>query len=130
MPEITVPAVLSELDTVNDFVAQQLERADCPMKIVIAVQTAVEEIFVNVVNYSGSEYAAVACDLQGDVLTLRICDGGVPYDPLKKPDPDVTLSAQERDIGGLGIFMTKKIMTSVSYEYAGGQNKLTMTKQL
>ncbi len=63
-------------------------------------------------------------------VTITFIDHGVPYDPLAKQDPDLTLSADDRQIGGLGIFMTKKIMDDVAYEYKDGQNILTLKKQL
>jgi anti-sigma regulatory factor (Ser/Thr protein kinase) len=59
-----------------------------------------------------------------------LADKGVPFDPLKKPDPDITLSAEEREIGGLGIFITKKTMDTVTYAYENGENILTMTKKI
>ena len=63
-------------------------------------------------------------------MTITFVDHGVPYDPLARTDPDVTLSAAERDIGGLGVFMTKKLMDDVAYEYRDGQNILTLKKNL
>jgi anti-sigma regulatory factor (Ser/Thr protein kinase) len=72
----------------------------------------------------------IGFDKESRVLTFRMADSGIPFDPLKKPDPDVTLSAEERDIGGLGIFITKKTMDSVEYAYENGKNILTMTKKI
>ena len=63
-------------------------------------------------------------------ITFRMSDKGVPFDPLKKPDPDITLSAEDREIGGLGIFITKKTMDSVRYDYENGENILTMIKKI
>ena len=63
-------------------------------------------------------------------VTFRMRDSGVPFDPLKKPDPDITLSAEEREIGGLGIFITKKTMDTVTYAYENGENVLTMIKKI
>ena len=63
-------------------------------------------------------------------FTFRMTDKGTPFDPLQKPDPDITLSAEEREIGGLGIFITKKTMDSVTYAYENGENVLTMIKKI
>lgn len=64
------------------------------------------------------------------MISITFSDSGKPYNPLEKPDPDVTLSAEERSIGGLGIFMVKKSMDDMRYEYKDGQNILTITKRL
>ena len=99
------------------------------------IDVAVEEIFVNIANYAynpdiGS--AGITVETQEDPLSVVITftDGGVPYDPLKKPDPDVTLPAEERQIGGLGIYMVKKSMDDISYDYKDGKNILTLKKNL
>ena len=98
------------------------------------IALAVEEIFVNIANYAynpGKGNATVRVEVEKDPLTVTITfiDGGVPYDPLKKDDPDVTLSAEERSIGGLGVFLVKKTMDDVSYEYKDGKNILSIKKQ-
>ena len=72
----------------------------------------------------------IGFDEESRTITFRMSDKGTPFDPLKKPDPDITLSAEEREIGGLGIFITKKTMNSVTYAYENGENVLTMTKQI
>ncbi len=87
---------------------------------------AVDEIFSNIAQYSGASSVTLGCALSDGKATLRFSDNGRPYDPTGKPDPDTTLSAEERDIGGLGIFMVKKIMDEVSYEYTDGLNILTL----
>ena len=99
------------------------------------VQIAVEEIFVNLAHYAyGSEQgtATIRVEVGGDPLQVIITfiDQGVPYDPLKKEDPDISLSAEERQIGGLGIFMVKKSMDDVKYEYKDGKNILTISKKI
>ena len=117
MTSKTFPAKVDALADVLGFVEEKLESFDCAMKVQIALAVAIEEVFVNVAHYAYG-------DGEGDV-TLSI-----DFDPLKKPDPDITLSASERDIGGLGIFITKKTMDSVSYAYENGENKLTMSKMI
>jgi anti-sigma regulatory factor (Ser/Thr protein kinase) len=72
----------------------------------------------------------IGFDAESREITFRMADKGIPFDPLKKPDPDITLSAEEREIGGLGIFITKKTMDTVTYAYENGENVLTMTKRI
>ena len=135
MAELTLQASLEKLDEVLAFVEESLEKNECPMKVLMQVQIAVEEIFVNIAHYaydSGQGTATIRVEVGGDPLQVIITfiDQGVPYDPLKKEDPDVTLSAEERKIGGLGIFMVKKSMDDVKYEYADGKNILTISKKI
>ena len=133
--EIEVDADDSKLDTVMEFLEQNLEMVDCSPKAQMQICVAAEEIFVNIAHYAyGSETgkATVRVELSGDPVTVTITfmDNGVPFDPLAKEDPDVTLAADERKIGGLGIFMTKKTMDDVAYEYKDGKNILQMKKRI
>ena len=135
MAELTLQASLEKLDEVLAFVEESLEKNECPMKVLMQVQIAVEEIFVNIAHYAyDSELGMVTIRVEvgGDPLQVIITfiDQGIPYDPLKKEDPDVTLSAEERKIGGLGIFMVKKSMDDVKYEYTDGKNILTICKKI
>ena len=112
-----------------------LFRSECPMKIQMAVCVAIEEVFVNIANYAygdgeGDMTLGISFDESTHDVTFRMSDKGVPFDPLQKTDPDITLSAEEREIGGLGIFITKKTMDSVIYTYENGQNILTMIKNI
>ena len=123
------------LTDVLAFVEQILEKYECSMKIQTAICVAIEEVFVNVAHYA---YGDGEGDVRFDIsfnketreITFRMVDKGIPFDPLKKPDPDITLSAEERDIGGLGIFITKKTMDLVTYAYENGENILTMVKKI
>ena len=133
--EIEVDADDSKLDTVMEFLEQNLETVDCSPKAQMQICVAAEEIFVNIAHYAyGSETgkATVRVELSGDPVTVTITfmDNGVPFDPLAKEDPDVTLAADERKIGGLGIFMTKKNMDYVTYKYKDGKNILQMKKMI
>ena len=135
MKELRIEASLDNLDDVLRFVDQELEGADCPMKFMMQIDLAVEEIFVNIASYAyapGKGDAVIRLEIAGNPRCAEICfmDSGVPYDPLKKKDPDVTLSAAEREIGGLGIFMAKKSVDDVSYEYREGKNILTLKKYI
>ena len=131
----TFEAKVEALSDVLGFVDQTLEGYECPMKIQMAVCVAIEEVFVNVAHYAygegeGDMTLGIGFDEESRTITFRMTDKGVPFDPLKKPDPDITLSADEREIGGLGIFITKKTMDTVVYEYNNGENVLTMTKKI
>ncbi len=117
------------------FVEGELEKADCPMKIQTAVCVAMEEVFVNIAHYAypdgeGKAKISVAVDGETNIATFVVSDSGIPFDPLAKADPDITLSADEREVGGLGIFIIKKTMDSVSYVRENGENRLIMTKDL
>ena len=133
--EMNIEATAENLDQVLDFVRSFLDEVDCPMKIQMQIEVAVEEIFINIASYAyapdkGS--AVVRVEVQKDPLTviIQFVDHGIPYDPLAKEDPDVTVGADQRQIGGLGIFMAKKSMDDVSYRYEDGKNILTMKKNL
>lgn len=133
MKELTLPARTSEIPTATDFVDQILEELDCPMKAQVQIDVAIDEIFSNIANYAYDNCEGTATIMVealdsnlGVILTFK--DSGTPYNPLDREDPDVTLSAEDRDIGGLGIFLVKKTMDSVAYEYKDGCNILTICK--
>ena len=131
----TFPAKVEALSDVLGFVDQTLEGFECPMKIQTAICVAIEEVFVNVAHYAygdgeGDMTLGIGFDTDSREITFRMTDKGTPFDPLQKPDPDITLSAEEREIGGLGIFITKKTMDTVSYAYENGENILTMIKKI
>ena len=135
MTEKVFPAKTEALSDVLGFVEETLEDIGCPMKIQMAVSVAIEEVFVNVAHYAypnseGNVTFSIGYDEDGKEVIFRMADKGVPFDPLEKPDPDITLSAEERDIGGLGIFITKKTMESVTYAYENEENILTMIKKI
>lgn len=131
----TFPAKVEALSDVLGFVDRTLESYECPMKVQTAVCVAIEEVFVNVAHYAygegeGDMVLGIGFDEESRTITFRMADQGTPFDPLKKPDPDITLSAEEREIGGLGIFITKKTMDTVTYAYENGENILTMMKKI
>ena len=135
MKELTIAATVENIETVTDFVNEQLEAYDCPMKAQMQIDIAIDELFGNIAHYAynpevGS--ATVRVEVTEDPLCVVITfiDNGVPYDPLQKADPDTSLSAEDRAIGGLGIFMVKKTMDDVIYEYKDGQNRLTIIKRM
>ena len=135
MKELTVVATVENIETVTDFVNEQLEALDCPMKAQMQIDIAIDELFGNIAHYAYNPEigkATVRVEVVEDPLavTITFIDNGVPYDPLAKADPDTTLSAEERDIGGLGIYMVKKSMDDIIYEYKDGQNILKIKKYL
>lgn len=135
MTEKNFPAKDEALDDVIAFTEENLESFGCPMKTTIAICVAIEEIFVNVAHYAypdteGDVKLSIDYDAQNALVTLEISDCGVRFDPLQKEDPDITLSAEEREIGGLGIFITKKTMDSISYRFENEKNILTMIKKI
>jgi len=135
MAELTIKARINNLDAVLAFVDAELEKLDCPLRKQLQIDVAVEEVFVNIASYAyvpGEGDAVIRVEAVQEPRSVNITfrDHGVPYDPLAKPDPDVTLPAAKRQIGGLGIFMVKKSMDDMHYAYRDGQNVLTITKML
>ena len=133
MNTLTVEARTENLDQVLAFIEQNLEAAGCSMKAQMQISVAVEEIYVNIAHYAYAPEtgkAVIRMTAEGGTAEIEFRDRGVPFDPLARPDPDVTLSAKERGIGGLGIYMVKKSMDEVLYRYEGGENILTIRKKL
>ena len=133
MSELNIKAADENLDQVLGFVDGILEQNECSMKAQMQLDIAVEEMFVNVAHYAYAPNEGdvlIRCDVEDGIASVTLEDSGIPYDPLAKPDPDVTLSAEERQIGGLGIFMVKKSMDEVFYEYKDGKNIFTMKKKI
>ncbi|MBQ9346779.1 MAG: ATP-binding protein [Oscillibacter sp.] len=135
MAELNIEARTENLEKVLAFIGEILDEYNCSLKVRTQLDIAVEELFVNIARYayhSGVGAAAVRVEVQEDPLQVAVTfiDNGVPYDPLAKADPDVTLSAEDRKIGGLGIYMVKKSMDMVDYEYKDGKNILTIQKKL
>ena len=135
MKEIIIEAKTDNLDQVLGFVDEELERLECSMKIQMQIDLAVEEIFVNIANYAynpnvGMATIQVGYDSESQMVSITFIDEGTPYDPLAKKDPDVSLSADERQIGGLGIYLVKKNMDDVIYEYKDNRNILVLKRKL
>lgn len=133
MKELTIAATVENIEVVTDFVNQQLELLECPMKAQMQIDIAIDELFSNIAHYSYNPevgQATVRVEVVENPLAVIITfiDNGIPYDPLAKEDPDLTLSAEERQIGGLGIYMVKKSMDEITYEYKEGQNILSIKK--
>ncbi|MCD8104577.1 MAG: ATP-binding protein [Lachnospiraceae bacterium] len=135
--EMRFEAVVADIGRATEFVDQYLEEQDCPMKAQMQIDIAIDELFGNIVHYaypqgSGPVWVRVGIEpdseCAGRVIVLTFRDCGIPYDPLSRKDPDTTLSLEEREPGGLGIYMVKKSMDALSYEYKDGQNVLAVSK--
>ncbi len=134
MKELTVDAREESLPEINAFVAEALEAMECPEGARKQLFIAIDEVFAHIVSYAygdGEGSATVRLDAEAEprAVALTFLDGGVPFDPLTMETPDTTLKARERKIGGLGIFMVRKLMDEVAYEYAEGKNILRIKKR-
>lgn len=132
MSEITAAAVVENMDTVTAFAGEQLQAAGCPMKAQMQIGIAIDEIFGNICHYAygdGTGEATVRVETDENEARITFIDSGIPYNPLEKDDPDVTASLEERQIGGLGIYMVKKL-GELHYRREGEKNILTFTKKL
>ena len=128
MDELSVGAKLENIDMVQDFINARL--GGCPQKIQNQIGIVVDEVFSNIARYAydrspGSVAVRMAVD---GVITIEFEDDGIAFNPLAHDDPDISLPAEERELGGLGIFMVKKIMDSVEYRREGNKNILTIRK--
>ena len=140
MKRLQTEAKLDNLNEVLAFADGILEEAGCSMKDQTAIDIALEEMFVNVASYAytdsgvpeSEQTAEVIMDVSGDPasVSITLIDGGIPFDPLAKEDPDTTLSAEERQIGGLGIYMVKQTMNRVEYRREDNKNIFTMEKTI
>lgn len=133
MIEKTFPATDDSLAGAISFVEDELNKLECSSKNIMQITVCVEEMFVNVAHYAyGGETGEVTLviDNENSTVSITLVDSGAPFDPLKKEDPDITLSAEDRQIGGLGIFMVKKSMNEVTYERRDNKNIFTMKKNI
>ena len=135
MEELKIQALVENLEQVLAFIDSYVEKVGCDIKTQMQLDIAVEEIFVNIASYAyengtGDATILVSKPDEPERIEVTFVDTGVAYNPLEKEDPDITLSAEEREIGGLGIFMVKKSMDTMAYKREDGQNILTITKNL
>lgn len=130
---LITPASAENLDRVSDFIDRFLEQHNCSEKTKMRIDLSVEEIFVNIANYAYPDTTGeveIRISEKDNMISISFIDSGVPYDPLQKIDPDITLSANQRQIGGLGIFLVKKNMDHVCYRFENGKNILTISKNI
>lgn len=135
MKELTLPAARENIPAVIDFVNRELESLGCPAKTEAQIDIAIDELYSNIANYgydgeNGRVLVRLETEIRPRAVTISFIDEGRPFNPLEREDPDVSLPARERKIGGLGIFMVKKSMDDVHYEYRDGKNILTIRKTL
>ena len=138
MREITVPAIIDNVEKVVEFVNYELEQKDCSIKAQTQIDVAIDEIFSNIANYaysgeSGNTTVKISFEHDSEnnnICKLTFIDNGKPYNPLEKEDPDTSLSAEDREIGGLGIFIVKKTMDDIIYKYSENCNILTLIKKI
>lgn len=131
--EVTLKATIENVGTVTEFVEAELESMDCPIKAQMQIAIAIDELFSNIAKYAyteaGGEATVRVVPLEGAV-EITFIDRGTPFNPLAGDDPDLTLSVEERGIGGLGVFMVKKTMDAMDYVYEDGQNILRIVKNI
>ena len=135
MPCITVEAELSNIPKVTAFIDAQLEELCCPFKSQMKIDVVIDELFSNIARYAypngkGDVKIETAYNKADRTFSIAFIDGGTPYNPLKKDDPDISLSAEEREVGGLGIFMVKNMVDEITYNYKCNKNILTVIKNI
>ena len=133
MEQLIVEATVENLPKVTDFIIESLEEMNCKPKIMMQMELVIEELFVNVAHYAYRPDVGT-CTVQKEfeenprAISITFIDSGIPYNPLEHEDPDTSLGVEEREIGGLGIFLVKKNVDKISYEHKDGQNVLRLTK--
>jgi anti-sigma regulatory factor (Ser/Thr protein kinase) len=138
---MTVPADVMELETVNEFIHTELDRRLCPVRIQSQIDIAVEELFVNICKYAyeseggepdmgdGTVRVSYTYSAEPQSVIISLMDEGVPYNPLEKPDAVTPGNVADIPIGGLGILLAKKNVSSMEYQRDGNANILTITKK-
>ena len=134
MKELTVQAITENIAAVTEFIDRELEALDCSVRTQMQIDIAIDELFGNIAHYAyGQEVgnATVQFDTEDErTAVITFIDSGKPYNPLEAEEPDITLSAEERKIGGLGIFLVKKTMDDIRYRYEEGKNVLEIRKRI
>lgn len=133
MKELHIESKLENIEKVTDFINTHLMSENATKNFCSSIDVVIDEIYSNIVNYSKlteDDKVSVKIEIDGipKKITIQFVDAGIPYDPLTTKDPNVDAKVEERDVGGLGIFMVKKIMDDVHYEYKDNKNVLTLTK--
>ena len=135
MKELTLAATVENIETVTNFVNEQLEALACPVKAQMQINIAIDELFGNIAQYAykpdvGEVTVRVEVIDEPLSVVITFIDGGIPFDPLAAAEPDTALSAEARALGGLGIFMVRKTMDEVAYRYENGSNILSIRKKI
>lgn len=124
MNSISLKPKLTELYTLNDYILSILKKENFQVNLIV------EEIFVNIVNYSAAQSIIVNANFENQILTLEFIDDGFEFNPLKKENPKAPDTIEDTKIGGLGIFLTKDIADEVDYQYLNGENHLKIVKKV
>lgn len=133
MKELTLLAKTEHLDEVLDFINGILEEKDCSMRAQLELDIAVEELFVNIASYAYRPIdgpVTIQVSFEENMVSIVFIDNGKPYNPWENEDPDITLSAEDRQVGGLGVYMVKNTMNQVDYHYEDNKNILTIQKNI
>ena len=117
---------MQSVPRVKEFLTQQSQRLMVSDKQKNKLMIVVDEVYSNIIHYSGAKSASIYIEKENEKLILEFCDDGIPYNPLENKEPDIHAQLQDREIGGLGIFMVRKMVESAAYEYRNHQNKLTL----
>ena len=124
MNSISLNVDIDELYKINEFINDIILKEDFQVELIV------EEIFVNIVNYSNSDFVNVKVDYDEPILTIEFIDNGVEFNPLLKEDPEFPSNIDDAKIGGYGIFFAKKMADNLSYEYFNGENHLKIIKNV
>ncbi|MCH5210858.1 MAG: ATP-binding protein [Oscillospiraceae bacterium] len=135
MKELSIDAEIKNTRLATEFVDELLEEHNCNLKAQTQIDIAIDEIFSNIARYAyapdtGTVRIVAEITENPKSVKITLIDSGVPYNPLEATEPDITLSAEEREIGGLGIYMVRKTMDNIIYEYKDGQNILSIVKNI
>lgn len=135
MKELTVLATIENIPVVTAFIDEQLEALRCPMNIQMQIDVSIDELFSNIARYAykddtGDATVRFGFNALKSVVSITFIDHGLPFDPLEQDEPDVTRSAEEREAGGLGIFLVRKMMDVMKYMNENGANVLTICKKI
>ncbi len=133
MKQLIIEASVRSIGLVTQFINGELEAQNCSPRAMVKIDVAIDEIFGNIARYAyadGHGSVTVCFEVKDGCAEIGFIDNGVPFNPLETPEPDITLDAANRDIGGLGIFLVKKTMDSVEYERKDNQNILRLTKRI
>ncbi|WP_296879174.1 ATP-binding protein [uncultured Methanobrevibacter sp.] len=124
MTSITLKPELSQLNTLNQFISNELGKENLQVNLIV------EEIFVNIINYSKTDIITVNVEFDDNTVTLEFIDNGIEFNPLLTEDPETSDNIDEVKIGGLGIFLTKQMSDDMSYEYKNSENHLKIVKNV
>lgn len=133
LKELTLDATVENITVVTEYIDEQLKKADCPLEIQYLIDIAVDELFGNIAKYGYKDCigkVTVKMDIDEKKVIITFIDNGIPYNPLMREIPDLDLTAEEREPGGVGIHIVRTSMDDMKYEYTNNQNILTIYKKL